>query len=620
MSRKKKPEKIKVNNLVVVSDTHCGCGLALCPPEVMLDDGGYYKQSKLQQKLWAMWQEFWGEFVPDATHGEPYAVVHNGDAIDGSHHRSTYQITHNLTTQCGIAHEILKPVVEACEGRYYHIRGTEAHVGQCFGRNTPVLMYDGSIKMVQDVANGDLVMGPDSKPRRVSGVTSGVDELFIVKQRFGEPYVVNSRHILALWDWRKKSYRNITVDDYIGLSKTERRFMYGYKAAVKFGGQPVPVDPYIFGLWLGDGSSRRPQLTCMDEPLISAWRVEAESRGLKVGVVRKKTTDCCTYHMGGVRGDRWPNRKYRRISDDLKTLGVYGNKHVPQCYIANSEDVRLSVLAGYIDTDGSLSNNCFDFGTKDQPLANGVAALCRSVGLVCRLRGFVRKLPSGKSLPFWRGTITGNTSRVPTRLKRKQAKTRVAKRNPLRTSIKVESIGVGEYYGFRVDGDHLFLLGDCTVVHNSGQEEESLARQLCAIPNAEGQHARYDLWKEVGGGLVHLLHHIGTTSSQGYEATAVHKELVESYVEAARWHEQIPDMIVRSHRHRYIETAIATKNGKGRAVVTPCFQAKTPFAWKIAGARLSQPQFGGIVVRWSQREKCLYIKEKVWTVERSAVE
>lgn len=69
-------------------------------------------------------------FVPEATHGEPYAVVHNGDAIDGSHHNATTQITQNLTTQADIAYDVLKPVVARCDGRYYHIRGTEAHVGK----------------------------------------------------------------------------------------------------------------------------------------------------------------------------------------------------------------------------------------------------------------------------------------------------------------------------------------------------------------------------------------------------------------------------------------------------------------------------------------------------------
>jgi hypothetical protein len=159
-------------------------------------------------------------------------------------------------------------------------------------------------------------------------------------------------------------------------------------------------------------------------------------------------------------------------------------------------------------------------------------------------------------------------------------------------------------------------------VGQSGVEEERLGKRLGAVPNKEGQHARYELWKQVGPKVVHLLHHIGSTGSQAYEATAVHKELVESFAESARWGRKAPDVIVRSHRHRHIETTIATgdahNTGRAIAVVTPAWQGKTPFSWKIPGARLSTPQFGGIVIRYAKGE--LFVRSKVWTIDRSEVE
>lgn len=119
-----------VNNIIVVSDIHGGCQFGLCPPKgVTYDGGGAYTPSVNQQKVWRMWEEkFWGEWVPLVTKGEDYDVVFNGDAIDGDHHKSVTQITHNLTSQRAIAQLILKPVVAGCRN-YYHIRGTEAHVG-----------------------------------------------------------------------------------------------------------------------------------------------------------------------------------------------------------------------------------------------------------------------------------------------------------------------------------------------------------------------------------------------------------------------------------------------------------------------------------------------------------
>jgi hypothetical protein len=70
--------------------------------------------------------------------------------------------------------------------------------GKCHGINTPILMYDGSIKMVQDIIVGDIVMGDDSQPRNVLSLGRGVDDLYEVIPSKGEKYVVNSEHILCL--------------------------------------------------------------------------------------------------------------------------------------------------------------------------------------------------------------------------------------------------------------------------------------------------------------------------------------------------------------------------------------------------------------------------------------
>ena len=92
-------------------------------------------------------------------------------------------------------------------------------------------------------------------------------------------------------------------------------------------------------------------------------------------------------------------------------------------------------------------------------------------------------------------------------------------------------------------------------------------------------------FKPPGGRLVHFLHHIGTTSSTAHEASAVNGELSAMYVEAGRFGDEPPAIIVRSHRHRYIKVQLAAEGGEASAVVTPGWQLKTPFAWKIAGAR-----------------------------------
>jgi len=120
-----------INNIVVVSDLHLGCQLGLMPVQrFRLDGGGYYHRSRLQAVVARYWREFWDDFVPYATKGEPFAVVINGDLIDGRHHRATTQISQNLADQRRLAEIAIDPIHEACKGRLFVVRGTPAHSGE----------------------------------------------------------------------------------------------------------------------------------------------------------------------------------------------------------------------------------------------------------------------------------------------------------------------------------------------------------------------------------------------------------------------------------------------------------------------------------------------------------
>ncbi len=87
--------------------------------------------------------------------------------------------------------------------------------GKCLGAGTPVLMFDGSIKAVEDVLVGDLLMGPDSKPRTVLSLARGSEELYRVTPVKGDAYVVNESHILSLRNTRTLDLRNIGIREYL---------------------------------------------------------------------------------------------------------------------------------------------------------------------------------------------------------------------------------------------------------------------------------------------------------------------------------------------------------------------------------------------------------------------
>lgn len=133
-----------------------------------------------------------------------------------------------------------------------------------------------------------------------------------------------------------------------------------------------------------------------------------------------------------------------------------------------------------------------------------------------------------------------------------------------------------------------------------GQDVESIARTLDAIPDDTGRFARWEINKRIDGPdkecIANCLHHIGGSGGSHYDTSAPKRELIEAFIEAARAAERPPTFVVRSHRHRYTQVVEMTDWGRSYCLVTPSWQAKTGLAHKIAGARVSPPQFGGAVL------------------------
>lgn len=128
-----------------------------------------------------------------------------------------------------------------------------------------------------------------------------------------------------------------------------------------------------------------------------------------------------------------------------------------------------------------------------------------------------------------------------------------------------------------------------------GQADERIAAAIGAEKNPDGMSAAWQLWLDIDGMLVNIAHHIGTTSSAAYESSAVMRELVAALVEAGQWEQKLPDVIVRSHRHRYIRLAIPSAKGEIQAVVTPGWQLKTPFVERLD--RMRMPHIGAIILK-----------------------
>lgn len=352
--------------------------------------------------------------------------------------------------------------------------------GKCLGRDTPVLLRDGSVVPVQDVQVGDKLVGPDGGERRVTSICSGREALYRVTPTKGDPYVVNESHILSFRISGKDAVRdaagvrhvpgavaNVDVRTYLASSKTFKHVAKGWRApAVEFekAQGEVPLPPYILGVWLGGGTARLPSITSVDAEVIRAWEGYAESIGHYVR--REDITWFISSPKSAMRGRGY---KTNAALNALRALNLVNNKHIPPQYLTASVNDRKELLAGIVDTDGYLSNGSYDLVFKQQQLAEDVVFLARSLGLAAYVRPCKKTCTNtGYTGTYWRINISGDTNLVPCRVERRKAAPRRQPKSVLRHGVTAEPIGEGDYYGFEIEGpDRLFLLGDFTVTHNT---------------------------------------------------------------------------------------------------------------------------------------------------------
>ncbi|MEZ0538858.1 replicative DNA helicase [Fibrella arboris] len=367
-------------------------------------------------------------------------------------------------------------------------------MGKCLGKGTKVVMFDGSLRRVEDVVAGDLLMGDDSTPRRVLSIARGREQMYWVRQNEGTDYRVNESHILSLKRSRnagsctKGDVLNISVRDYLPKSETFKSNYKGYKVAVEFPEQAVALDPYVVGLWLGDGHSYSSRITNVDSEVVEYMQSYTDS--LNLSLVTYQQAGKAPNHAitagqrGGTHSGAQPTTF--SIQGELRKLTVLENKHIPRTYLINSTRNRLNLLAGLIDSDGHYQRefDCYEITQKRKELAEQVKFLCDSLGFKCSLKEKQASIStSGYTSTVYRLRLFGNLDSIPVRIERKKARPLRARADWRVTGISVEKDIVDEYYGFTIDGNHLFLLEDMTVTHNT-------AFIVSAMRNAAVDHGR----------------------------------------------------------------------------------------------------------------------------------
>lgn len=421
----------------------------------------------------------------------------------------------NLNTHCGMRHvrqainnrEVKRASIKTQDGVEWgwksqittvigdnanKIRGSRTDrliYDECFDPDTKIIMSDYSIRAIKDIGIGDCVLGPDGLPKEVIEVCSGIDDMYQVDQISGNSYIVNSHHplyILNKTKWPDRKIITITPDEYCKQGLRFKRTSYGIHSKGINGNGNYPVDPYYFGLWLGDGYSSCPNQIIVGngDYEIEDWIMKFFETNFKDGVV-SEYIELNRKESSKIIKLIYPREK-NPIINTFKKLGLFNNKHIPKEIINCSLDYKLKVLAGIIDTDGSVKSknrkgSCYSIEMSRENLIRDIKYLAESCGFRCHISSRIKKQHSvnGNMIKSdtigWTVNIKGNIDKIPVLLPRKK---NIFKRT-LETNIsglKIKNIGKGSYYGITLksynnDYDNLFLLSDFTIVHNCGSND-----------------------------------------------------------------------------------------------------------------------------------------------------
>ena len=292
----------------------------------------------------------------------------------------------------------------------YHGLGS----GKCHAKDSKIIMHDGTIKLVQNINVGDFLMGDDSTPRKVLSLARGKDKMYDVIQENGNKYTVNEEHILCLAN-EEHNIIEISIKDYLELSKSEQESLKGYKVKVEFEEKALNIDPYSVGLSI-----------CRSEYIPFEYKCNSRYNRLKLlagiidnyGILSKSKKDNTTY-----------NYKLN-INNPTLTYDIL--------YLIRS----LGFSATEKNQKSKYNIIIYGIGLEEIPLLN----------------------KSKKIINI--DTITNTITNTNTNTNTNQNSISTIN-NIYSTKIDIKYVGIDDYYGFMLDDNCRYLMDDMTVTHNT---------------------------------------------------------------------------------------------------------------------------------------------------------
>lgn len=319
-----------------------------------------------------------------------------------------------------------KEVLNICKSKRNGALSLEMGFGKCHGRNTPIMLYDGTIKMVQYITTQDKLMGDDSMPRNILSLASGIDDMYEIIPEVGESHIVNKEHILCLKVNYKPNIRkendNYKISWFEDLKIKNKIIKDKYEAYIEYNNIKQQE---IYEM------SVKEYLNFKNDDILRLYKMPI--------MLKHKDILFNPYYVG------------ERLN----------NNNIPYEYKYNTLERRQELLSGILDKYGILMNQkYFYFKNDNLQLVEDVKFVARSVGYNC--------YNIEKDSLYIYGDFT-----LLKKLKRKNIINDTYFDTYNRYNLtstykfKVKYINKDNYYGFSIDGNRRYLLGDFTVTHNT---------------------------------------------------------------------------------------------------------------------------------------------------------
>lgn len=385
--------------------------------------------------------------------------------------------------------------------------------GKALALDTPLPTPTGWTTM-EEVKVGDELLGSDGKPCRVTAVS----EIFVGHRCFeviaddGASVIADENHLWPVVvsgnkgphsnrpNYRGKVKIKTTLDLVPRRSKRPRLQM---ASSLDLPEADLLIDPYVLGVWLGDGASAGGRIYCSpnDAEII---RPRFETAGYET---RQGSSKFGWSAIG--------------LQTQLRTLGLLNNKHIPVAYLRASTSQRIALLQGLIDTDGYVAlNGLVEFINTNPNLANDVLNLVRSLGIKASLSEGRATLNGRDISAKYRVTFFSKDAAY---LPRKAMYCKDGTRRPSRY-LEAREVPSVPTRCIAVDSpDHLYLAGEgYLVTHNTTLLADTIVADLCSDPNtrrslvSEGQDLARKTMGRIqrrlvydGGDMPALISHFG---------------------------------------------------------------------------------------------------------------